>query len=133
MLADLITKLLTVFKGYAVDDEMVVYVLGIEVGRHQYLKAIASHSSCRFHADVVGFLRCNLALRKTLIAVVGGVLTALAIVLFDGHHIPIGGIPRTVDSGNKHLPIGLVGVGSVFERGIQIGSLFGIFNIQYIL
>ena len=89
MLADLITKLLAVFKGYAVDDEMVVYVLSIEVGRHQYLKAIAPHSPCRFHADVVGFFRCDFALRKTLIAVVRNVLTALAVIVLDLHHIQV--------------------------------------------
>ena len=101
-IADLIAKFFAVLKGNAIHHKMIVNIFGVEVGGNDYLKPLAPHPPRRFYTELVGLLRRDLTLRKALKPVVSNVLSSLAEMPLDRHHILIGSKPRAVYARDKH-------------------------------
>ena len=91
------------------------------MGCDDHLIAVAPHPPRGDHSDLVCFFGCDLAFTKTLVAVVGDDLAALAETLFDRGHFLIGACLGAVDTGHIHSLFGFAVINSVFQSGIQIG------------
>ena len=91
-----IVVLLPVHEGDGVENEVVVQVVPI-----QHLKAIAPEMLRGLHADLMAFLRRDLAGLEALIAVPGDVSAGLVILLLGQLHLLHGGLRQTVDPGHE--------------------------------
>ena len=104
--ANTVAKFLPVGKGNAIDYEMVVNVIGIEMGGNNHLVFCTPHHTSGFYADLMRFFGCNLSLGKALVSVVGDILSALTETALDGDHFVIGIVLGAVDARNKCRVVG---------------------------
>ena len=104
--ADTVAEFLPVCKGNAIDYEMVVNIIGIEMRGDDHLVFCAPHHSSGFHADLMRFFGCDLSLGKALVSVIGDILSALTETALDGDHFVIGIVLGAVDTRNKCRVVG---------------------------
>ena len=71
---------------------MVVISAGVEVGGDQHLVLVAPHSFCKFNAEFVCKLRCNLACFETLICVISHIAGSLIKAFLHRNHFRKSGV-----------------------------------------
>ena len=122
---------LAVHKGNGVYDKVVVQTFGIEVGGNDDLKPFAPHLLGKFYPKLVRLLRRDLALHKTLVAVIADDFAPVVKLHFGYHHFLSGGGGVAVHTGHKKLFLCFGVVGGVFHhvtQSLQVG--FGVFRVD---
>ena len=99
---------------------MIVQIICVQMGSHDYLIILAPHTPCGFQTDFVRFFGSNLAAYKTLITVIGNIPAKLAVTTLSSHHIFVSSFGRTVDAADIHLLICFIIVLNIAESIIQI-------------
>ena len=136
MVADFVFELCAVPEGHGIYNKVAMHIVGVQVDGDQHLIPVAPHPSCGFFADGERLLRRDLALAKTLDAVVAHHLATQAEPPLYGDHLSVGVLRRAVDAAHKHLAVGLIVVLCIAQSGVQIlvqifrgGSLVGIVGV----
>ena len=122
-----------VYKGNAVENDVVVQMLFVQMCSNNDLITLPQKPLGKFHANSVGLLRCDLAGGKGLDNMIPFPLTVcLAPPSFRLHHVGIDRSPVTVYSGFK---TGLLGFGPVerIVKGYFQRGLFPILGVLYAL
>ena len=90
-------------EGYTVKNDMVMYVVSIQMRSNYNLIFIAPHTLGCFYSDTVRFLRCYLACLKALIPVIGHGAILFAVLLLYSQHFLAGSAGKAVDARHKTL------------------------------
>ena len=117
---DAVAKLPAVHKGNTIDNKVVVDVIGVQVSGNYHLIFCAPHLPCGFQANLVCFVRCDLACGKALIPVIGDILAPFSETALHGDHFVVGVMLGAIDPGHIHGLVGLVIVFYILNGGVQI-------------
>ena len=95
-------------------------VVFIEMRCNNNLVIGTPHLLCSFDSDTVTFFRCYFTLGKALKAVISHITAKLAVMNLSSHHVFIGSLDGTVNSGHIKLFIGFLLILGVLQSLIQI-------------
>ena len=136
VVADFVFELCTILEGHGIHNKMAMHIVGIQMDSNEHLIPVAPHPPCCLLADGERLLRCDLALLKTLNAVVAHHLATQTESPLHGDHLGVGVLRRAVNAAHKHFAVGFIIVPRIAQSGVQIlieifqcGGLVGIVGV----